>query len=232
MSAPSSTSLPAQPFISATLCSLSVLESSSAQHELSDKLLASFKSEVQNSTKTMLPSYIYRLPTGSEVGHAVGIDLGGSTLRVALISFPQREVLRRQVWKIEDTQKRLPAKHFFDWVAERVKIVVGEEGSAENGNLVPVGLTWSFPMDQTSLWSGNVKTMGKGYLTHEGIEGSDLREHFHEGFHKQVGEFIMGDFIGARRWITDCIVGSYQTHHHCADERYRSYAALARSDEP
>lgn len=61
-----------------------------------------------------------------------------------------------------------------------------EEGGEQERETIPVGLTWSFPMDQTSLWDGSVKIMGKGYTTHKGIEGESLREHFHAGFRKQV----------------------------------------------
>lgn len=95
----------------------------------------------------MLPSFIYRLPSGEESGIAVGVDLGGSTLRVGLIEFPGRRIVVRREWGIDDAVKKLRAEHFFDWIAERVGEVVYGPDSIKTVGEVVVGLTWSFPIE-------------------------------------------------------------------------------------
>jgi hexokinase len=127
----------------------------------SDKLLESFQDALRHAGQTMLPSYISSLPTGSESGMAVGVDLGGSTLRVAVIRLQPHEQmagddkehfreprneLASQKWIVGDEVKRLRSKLFFDWMVERIADVV-EAAGMKDGLSVPVGLTWSFPVE-------------------------------------------------------------------------------------
>src|SRR5262249_16773924 len=53
--------------------------------DLSNKLTSSLMDGVQTSTASMIPCPIYRLPSGHETGTFLSVDLGGSTLRVALV---------------------------------------------------------------------------------------------------------------------------------------------------
>jgi hexokinase len=111
---------------------------------ISASLVASIKAHLQDPIgATMLPSYMHTLPGGNETGKTLAVDLGGSTLRVAVIQLSGgKEVLERKSWVVTDVVKQLPGTQFFDWVAERIAGVVTEE----LGQVVGVGLTWSFPI--------------------------------------------------------------------------------------
>src|ERR1700712_2323774 len=52
---------------------------------MSSALRIQYKAKLQESEACMLPSYCHALPTGKEVGTYVSLDVGGSTLRIALI---------------------------------------------------------------------------------------------------------------------------------------------------
>ncbi|KAA8897425.1 hypothetical protein FN846DRAFT_963782 [Sphaerosporella brunnea] len=161
---------------------------------LSDTLLSSIKSNLRDPNgTTMLPSYIHRLPNGQERGTALGVDLGGSTLRVAVIQLSGQggggsgsgivDVLVRKSWSVTDDVKQLHGSAFFDWVAEKIEVVIAKANL--RGTPLRVGLTWSFPIVQTSPESGTVQKMGKGFRTHEGIEGTELRIHFENALRRK-----------------------------------------------
>lgn len=174
----------------------------------------------------MLPSFTSTLPTGRETGSFVALDLGGSTLRIAVVdlrpalvrqgrqparlaigapstphsavdAMPQlNEIMRvvaRQSWLVDDRVKKLPAPEFFDWIAERVGVVLDTaaahneiQGSASHAFApVSLGVTWSFPVEPTSAASGKVQQMGKGYEQWRTIQGTDLRAHFEAAFRRR-----------------------------------------------
>jgi len=202
----SSTSSNLSAFLNATLNSLSVLTPSDPATLLhtSDVLLKSFRDALQTSTQTMLPSFTYLLPEGEEAGTTVAMDLGGSTLRIAVIRIYTRarrsvdvsthvenavhkafsDVKSRKSWVVDDSVKRLPSAQFFDWIVKRMAGVLKSAGEG-NGRGLSLGVTWSFPVMQTSLNSGWVQEMGKGYETWNEIAGTDLKGHFEAAFARQ-----------------------------------------------
>jgi hexokinase len=122
-------------------------------YALSDALLSSIKFHLRDPNgATMLPSYIHRLPSGQETGTALAVDLGGSTLRVAVIRLGgsgEVEVLVRKSHTVNDDVKQLDGASFFDWVAEKIGDVIAEAGLGEA--TLGVGLTWSFPIVYVSV---------------------------------------------------------------------------------
>ena len=103
----------------------------------------------------MLPSFIHTLPNGSESGSAVAVDLGGSTLRVAVIQLDRNvepmsggreRVVMRQSWEVLDDVKRLRSKQFFDWITEKIEIVL-KTANLGSGRGMVMGVTWSFPIE-------------------------------------------------------------------------------------
>jgi hexokinase len=86
---------------------------------------------------------------------------------------------------VDDTVKRLRSVEFFDWIATRIEEAIRVAGG-EAAKVLPMGVTWSFPTEQTSLSSGNVLTMGKGFAISDEIAGTDLRQHFDAAFARRV----------------------------------------------
>lgn len=155
-------------------------------HGLGDfslKLEAQFREGLLSDPSCMLPSYNHQLPSRSEHGQYLALDVGGSTLRVALVELRGQEaqgsesrIVRQDSFRIDRAIKNLEGKVFFDWMAQRIMDTVSKDvnsGKAPESPLL-MGLAWSFPIEQTSLKGGRLQGMGKGFLAANGLVGQDL----------------------------------------------------------
>ncbi|CAM1501942.1 Fc.00g039260.m01.CDS01 [Cosmosporella sp. VM-42] len=152
--------------------------------ELSEGLKKQFLDRLQTSVECMLPSYSHQLPEGTECGRFLALDVGGSTLRVALVELRGRtaedkqesEIVSMKNFFISPEIKDLEGMAFFDWMAERIKetLETGLQPDHSPGQPIPTALAWSFPIETTSLGGGKLQPMGKGFLAHRGLLGQDL----------------------------------------------------------
>ncbi|KAM5495680.1 N-acetylglucosamine kinase 1 [Microsporum canis] len=148
----------------------------------------------KSSPVCMLPSFNHTLPTGTETGTFLALDVGGSTFRVALVELcggggdddddddnnnndGGMKIVRMASSVIDESVKLLEGRAFFAWIALKVDEMLraGGEGFGQDAAApLPMGLSWSFPIDQTSVRSGLVLSMGKGFLCSNGTVGEDL----------------------------------------------------------
>lgn len=148
--------------------------------EMSEKIRAQFRHCLQNSPVCMLPSYNHALPTGSETGTFLALDVGGSTFRVALIELHGRDedmrIVKVASSYIDNSVKLLEGTQFFDWMAGHIENMLKDVGTDYGRGEValPMGLSWSFPIDQTSMGSGLMIHMGKGFHCSNGTVGQEL----------------------------------------------------------
>jgi len=114
-----------------------------------------FQTALASSEVSMLPSYSYRLPNGQEKGQFLALDMGGTTLRIALVELSGREadskvapcrVLHANVLKADDTVKDLVGMAFFEWMADMISETVSSHLDNEAGKPLPIAVTWSFPI--------------------------------------------------------------------------------------
>lgn len=149
---------------------------------MSGDIRKQFRLCLQSSPVSMLPSYNHALPSGLERGTYLALDVGGSTFRVALIELQGRDtdmkVLRVSSSPIDNSVKLLEGTRFFDWMAEKIENMLAEVDVAYGRGVVPLsmGLSWSFPINQTSVRSGLLIHMGKGFLCSNGTVGQELGE--------------------------------------------------------
>ncbi|KAL8995611.1 MAG: hypothetical protein Q9169_004685 [Polycauliona sp. 2 TL-2023] len=153
---------------------------------LSAKLQAEFTERLQSNSQCMLPSHNYTLPHGKEHGSYLALDVGGSTLRVALVDLDGRasaqpiRVRRIVASHIDDRVRNLRGLEFFDWIATRIReMLLGDRAARDrmrSHQPLPMGIAWSFPIDQTSIRSGNIIGMGKGFhcSLYKGYDLGDL----------------------------------------------------------
>ena len=150
---------------------------------MSSKMCQQYKSKLQSCHQCMLPSYNYTLPTGQEMGTYLAMDLGGSTFRVALVELrgrvpgqPALRIIRISISHIDESVRRLEGTLLFDWMAQRIETMLAEgpETCGYEKEALPVGLAWSFPIEQTSLRGGKIQGMGKGFHTSHTVIGEDL----------------------------------------------------------
>ncbi|CAH2351499.1 N-acetylglucosamine kinase 1 [[Candida] railenensis] len=148
----------------------------------SDLLLKSYNEALlQNSCISMLPNFNIQ-PTGLEHGDFLVIDLGGSTLRVAVIQIdpnntvePTRIAVEKK-WVVENNCKVIDL-NFFKWLGSKIVETLKEQTVINiNSKFINTGLTWSFPLEQDSPNSGIIKHMGKGYTVSDEVYNRDLKE--------------------------------------------------------
>lgn len=153
--------------------------------EMSGCFVEEYREKLQSSDISMLPSYQHTLPSGTERGDYLALDVGGSTFRIALIRLGTKEkggdgmqVRRIRSFVIDKRIRELKGQAFFNWMAERIGEMLAEYNHI-NGTTnarLRMGLAWSFPVEQTSPRSGRLLPMGKGFCATHGVEGQDLSE--------------------------------------------------------
>lgn len=148
---------------------------------MSQKTREQLENSAKSSPVSMLPSYTHALPTGNEKGKYLAIDVGGSTLRVALVELSGRDkdmkILKVASSVIDEEIKLLEGTAFFDWMARKIDAMLAEVGDGYGRDMahpLPVGLSWSFPIDQTANGSGLMIHMGKGFKCSDGLVGQEL----------------------------------------------------------
>lgn len=125
---------------------------------LAKKLQAELKERLQSSPQCMLPSHNYLLPNGKEHGTYLALEVGGSTLRVALVDLKrggksgQRLRIRHIVTSNIDNEVRdLRGVAFFDWIAEKIGEMLSADREAPDHlqlkEPLPMGIAWSFPIE-------------------------------------------------------------------------------------
>lgn len=153
--------------------------------QMSAKLQLQFAPKLDTSDICMLPSYNDKLPTGLERGTYLALDVGGSTFRVAVVELNGKEpatksmrIVNMKSYKIDNSVRQLRGNAFFDWMAEKIETAITDPQveHINETNTFGMGLAWSFPIEQTSIRSGNLLAMGKGFLATEGTLGQDLSE--------------------------------------------------------
>lgn len=160
------------------------LEPTKLQH-ISAKLQEQFAPKLQSSDICMLPSYNDKLPTGREKGTYLALDVGGSTFRIALVQLNGRQpgaknmrIITMKSYKINEKVRQRSGTDFFEWMAEKIQQALADP-QLHNSTCTqsyPMGLSWSFPVEQTSIRSANLLDMGKGFRATEGLLGQDLSE--------------------------------------------------------
>ncbi|KAF5657801.1 RTT107-like protein [Fusarium heterosporum] len=154
--------------------------------QLSSNIRKQLLQRLETDMECMLPSYSHQLPRGTEVGRFVALDVGGSTLRVALVELCGRvsnvgeesRIVSIKNYYITPEIKALEGMAFFDWMAERILETLSAEldGHDASDGPLPMSLAWSFPIEQTSLGGGKLQGMGKGFCACNGLLGQDLGE--------------------------------------------------------
>jgi hexokinase len=156
--------------------------------ELSAKLQAEAVQKLWESDSCMLPSFNHTLPTGDETGEYLALDVGGSNLRVAFVKLygkkQKPEILRMTAYSIGEEQRSLEGRAFFDWVAGRIEECLTSSGKTKSE--VKAGVAWSFPVEQTSVRSGAMLEMGKGFRADKGVVGVDVAELIVQACQKRV----------------------------------------------
>lgn len=148
----------------------------------------------------MLPTFVFALPTGSEVGKYLTVDLGGTNLRVALVDLlgNHKYSIRKDSWPIPDSLKSGHGTKIFTFIAQKIEeFLAHPEIEAELP--LKLGFTFSFPIQQESLQHGCIMGWSKEIECADVI-GQDAVKLLQESLHQRgldiSVEALVNDTVG------------------------------------
>ncbi|SYW83699.1 putative glucokinase [Ustilago hordei] len=98
-------------------------------HELYDYGLSHDGAEMQ-----MIPSFVTGVPTGSEKGTYLALDLGGTNLRVCEVALDGKGTfsIKQEKYRVSDALKQGPVRDLFDYMARSVDNFLTDFGALVN----------------------------------------------------------------------------------------------------
>lgn len=135
----------------------------------------------------MIPTFVFGWPTGKEQGDYLAVDLGGTNLRVCLVTLltDGKFEITQSKYRLTEEQKQEDGEKLFDFCAECLKTFV-ESHIVENVPLddpLPMGFTFSYPCDQERIDHGTLIRWTKGFGA-PNVEGRDVGEMFRKALEK------------------------------------------------
>ncbi|EIN10788.1 hexokinase [Punctularia strigosozonata HHB-11173 SS5] len=173
----------------------------------------------------MIPTFVTGVPDGTETGTFLALDLGGTNLRVCEVHLHGNHQfeLRQQKYKVSDALKTGEVTALFDYLADSVDAFLTDSGHDfseldnpfEGPPEIHLGLTFSFPVEQTALDSGTLLTWTKGFAAKNAI-GKDVvrllqdafdRKHLHVRCVALVNDTV-GALLSRSYTAGSCLLGA------------------------
>lgn len=128
--------------------------------ELYDYGLANHGAEMQ-----MIPSFVTGVPTGTEKGTYLALDLGGTNLRVCEVALDGKGTftIKQEKYKVSDALKQGPVRDLFDYMATSVDNFLTDFGTTSTEDVLHLGFTFSFPVEQSAIDRGHLIHWTKGF---------------------------------------------------------------------
>ena len=156
---------------------------------LNDCFVEGLSKEDHNSSIKMFVTYVHSLPDGSEAGEYLALDLGGTNFRVLKIVIKEDGTIDQVASpekltddKIKGTQQEV----LFNYIADCVIRFISQH---EIKGTLPLGFTFSFPVNQLSLTSGTLVRWTKDFDV-EGVVGKDVVELLMKAFQRKKVYYI------------------------------------------
>ncbi|KAI0055370.1 hexokinase [Artomyces pyxidatus] len=144
--------------------------------------------EKPKQTVPMIPTFVFGWPTGKETGDFLAVDLGGTNLRVCLVTLQGdgKFEITQSKYRLTEEQKQEDGQKLFDFCAECLKTFITtnlEEGTVKEGELLPLGFTFSYPCEQDKIDHGRLIRWTKGFGA-PNTEGHDVADMFRASLKK------------------------------------------------
>ncbi|KAF9398709.1 glucokinase [Mortierella sp. AD011] len=130
----------------------------------------------------MIPSFITGRPDGHERGNYLALDLGGTNLRVCLISLKGNGELEthQKTYKVSEHLQEANVSELMGFIAISIKKFISSEHVTSKicehpsgSDVLELGFTFSFPVSQTSVNSGLLLRWTKGFNCPDAV-GNDI----------------------------------------------------------
>lgn len=138
----------------------------------------------------MVPTWVFGWPTGKETGDYLALDMGGTNLRVCLVTLQGegKFEITQTKYRLTEEQKQEDGQKLFDFCAECLQTFIesntGEDpGQLRPGQLLPLGFTFSYPCTQERIDQGELIRWTKGFGA-PNTEGRDVAEMFRQSLRK------------------------------------------------
>ncbi|KAJ5083262.1 Hexokinase [Penicillium angulare] len=133
-------------------------------------------------------TWVMGFPSGHETGRVLTIDMGGTNLRVCDVCLSSRkrdfEQTQRK-FKLPDEVKTGTNLQLWDFIADRLEFFLHEHHQGgQNGGIIPLAFTFSFPVDQKSIKSGVLQRWTKNFNV-SGVEGEDIIPQLQAAFQRK-----------------------------------------------
>ncbi|KAG8923853.1 hexokinase A [Tulasnella sp. 419] len=130
----------------------------------------------------MIPTFVFGWPSGEEVGDYLAIDLGGTNLRVCLVTLQGsgKFEITQSKYRLTEEQKQQDGEKLFDFCAECLAAFIGShlaDGLIQPGQDLPMGFTFSYPCAQDRIDHGVLIRWTKGF-GNPNTEGRDVAAMF------------------------------------------------------
>ncbi|XP_075666201.1 hexokinase-1-like [Castanea sativa] len=140
--------------------------------------LAASDSQGAPTMLKMLITYVNNLPSGDEKGLFYALDLGGTNFRVLRVQLGGGAVVNQEVSEVSIPLDLMvgTSEALFDFIAAELAKFVDQEGpdfQLPPGRQRELGFTFSFPVMQTSIASGNLIKWTKGFSIDDTV-GQDV----------------------------------------------------------
>ncbi|KAG2159268.1 hexokinase [Suillus bovinus] len=143
-----------------------------------------------NQIVPMIPTHVFGWPTGQEKGDFLALDLGGTNLRVCLVTLQGegKFEISQTKYCLTEEKKQDDGQKLFDFCAECLRTFVdtntGEDaGQLKPGQSLPLGFTFSYPCSQERIDHGELIRWTKGFGAGN-TEGRDVAEMFKKSLEK------------------------------------------------
>lgn len=128
----------------------------------------------------MYPTWVFGCPTGKEIGDFLALDLGGTNLRVCLVSLlgGGKFEITQTKYRLSEEQKQEDGAVLFDFCAQCIKEFIDSHlPDVTHDNPAIVGFTFSYPCLQERIDHGILIRWTKGFGA-PNVEGQDVGELF------------------------------------------------------
>jgi len=143
-----------------------------------------------NQIVPMIPTFVFGWPSGQETGDFLAVDLGGTNLRVCLVTLQGdgKFELTQTKYRLTEEQKQEDGQKLFDFCAECLKTFIDSNtgdgpGMLKEGQVLPLGFTFSYPCSQERIDHGELIRWTKGFGA-PNTEGRDVAEMFRQSLTK------------------------------------------------
>lgn len=145
----------------------------------------------------MFPTWVFGCPTGNERGEFLALDMGGTNLRVCLVSLQGngKFEITQTKYRITEEQKQEDGSKLFDFCAQCIREFINAHlPNVTHENPIVMGFTFSYPCLQERIDHGILIRWTKGFGA-PNVEGHDVGELFRKALKDHDVPAVMTAYV-------------------------------------